>query len=78
MKVRELIAELQQQHPEAEARSIGVGENSRPVNGVDGDNMFVYLYSPEAHQHDYPDEWDYTFSPAGSKTCRTCGHTIHD
>jgi hypothetical protein len=36
------------------------------------------LRRQDACQHDYPDEWDYTYNPAGSKTCRKCGHTIHD
>lgn len=48
---------------------------------LEGDCAWVVERNPEdveGCQHDYPDEWDYTYNPAGSKTCRKCGHTIHD
>lgn len=28
--------------------------------------------------HDYPDEWNYSGSQSGSKTCRSCGNRIFD
>lgn len=36
--------------------------------------------SSQAHDHVYPDEWDYTFSPAGSKTCKIlgCSQKVYD
>jgi hypothetical protein len=30
------------------------------------------------HKHDWPDDWDYSVSPAGSKKCRTCGEMQYD
>lgn len=46
MKVKELIEDLRGQNAAAEVLSIGVGEDSRPINGVSGDEDQVFLYSP--------------------------------
>lgn len=48
---------------------------------LEGDCAWVVERNPEdmeGCEHDYPDEWNYTYSPAGSKTCRKCGEKIYD
>jgi hypothetical protein len=56
------------------AREVGYGTNIEHAEKWLKDRGWVIRHV----DHSYPDRWDYTYDPAGSKSCTVCGHTIHD
>ena len=47
------------------------------IRTADGTVEPVFM-RPRVCDHDWPTGWNYSQHPAGSKTCRKCGNTIHD